>query len=659
MRIALTTLRFLTTWLILLLLLNPLLRRQERIVQPPILAIATDNSASIPLNKDSAYYRNQFPEALKQATETVEKKWTTRTFNFGKEVGDSLRFTFKDKGTNGGELMEQLRDRFAGQNLGAVVIATDGLFNKGKNPVYEAQSLHCPIYVVALGDTTPQRDLSIRRLRHNSMAFKGNDFEIEAGIHANLMNGRSGVATLYKVENRKETEIGKSSFGISGPSFDQALKFTAPASVGGMMHLRLRLTTFNDEVSKANNTRDFFIEVLDDKTRILIYAQSPHPDVSAIRALLEAKQNTEVKIAIANNSQPVSFNGYDLIIFHQLPASSNTDVGMKARAAGIPSWFIGGLQTNYGLLNQCQSAVNVRPAGQMTNQITANVATEFGLFTLSEEFNKRLPQLPPLDVPYGDYFNGSNSQVLLRQQIRNIQTSMPLMAFGETGGVREAVLTGEGLWKWRLEENLIFGNQDALNELVSKTVQYLTLKTDKRPFRARPDESIFEEGEEVLFSAELFNKAYEAVNTPEVQIDLTHHDGKSIHYTFAQTENRYVLNAGKLPSGLYKYKATTTFQGVTHTAEGTFSVQGNDEELSNTTANHQLLRTLAAETGGEVIYPNQLAQLTEILNKRNDLKPMSYMELLLNEVLNLPWIMVVLFVLISTEWFLRKWLGGY
>ena len=46
---------------------------------------------------------------------------------------------------------------------------------------------------------------------------------------------------------------------------------------------------------------------------------------------------------------------------------------------------------------------------------------------------------------------------------------------------RQAVCAVEGLWKWRLYEYLKTNNQILFDELINKSVQFLSVKEDKRP----------------------------------------------------------------------------------------------------------------------------------------------------------------------------------
>jgi hypothetical protein len=126
-----------------------------------------------------------------------------------------------------------------------------------------------------------------------------------------------------------------------------------------------------------------------------------------------------------------------------------------------------------------------------------------------------------------------------------------------------------------------------------------------------------------------------------------------------RTDAAYRLDACTLPVGNYVYTARTNRGSGTLEVSGAFSVEPFALEAANLTASHNLLYTLSANTGGSMYSPDQVEQLATDLLNGTPLKPVSYSTEELSPVLNLPWIFVLLLVLLSLEWLLRKRSGGY
>ena len=182
-KILMASLRFVFVLIILLLLLNPIFKSSETIVQKPILAVVQDNSASILLNKDSVYYKNQYKTELNKLLADLKNRFDLRYLQFDEAINTDTVLNFKGQLTNISSIFPEIISSYAGMNLGAVLIATDGIFNSGENPVY-LNNINFPVYSIALGDTISQKDLILKDIMHNHIAFLGNKFPVRILISA-------------------------------------------------------------------------------------------------------------------------------------------------------------------------------------------------------------------------------------------------------------------------------------------------------------------------------------------------------------------------------------------------------------------------------------------------------------------------------------------
>jgi hypothetical protein len=278
----------------------------------------------------------------------------------------------------------------------------------------------------------------------------------------------------------------------------------------------------------------------------------------------------------------------------------------------------------------------------------------FTAFTLSDSTQNKIAKLPPLLAAYGTYEAQPNATVLLKQKIGSVPTSYPLLAFSDEGGRRTAVLTAEGLWRWQLAEYREYGNHHAMEELFSQGVQYLTANANRERFRVYPSKNVFDEGENVLLNAELYNDALELVNTPDVRIALKSRDGKNYSFLFTRSGQSYQLNAGTLPAGEYSYSATAKNGKQQYTANGQLTVKQLNLETRQSTANHRLLKSMAERSGGQMLLPAQIDQLAALIRKNENIKTVVYEDKRYSDMISLKWVFALLVILLSTEWFLRK-----
>ncbi|MEO5570251.1 MAG: hypothetical protein ABIT08_14145 [Bacteroidia bacterium] len=647
--------RFIVVSLLAFLLLSPLIRTIFREVEKPVIIIAQDNSQSILTGTDSASFKKSYSESLNKITDELKKNYDVRTFSFGEKVQDKITFDFSEKQTDISKLFEELSLKFANRNVGAVIIASDGLYNTGSNPLYANDQLKAPVYTIALGDTTIKKDILISRVNHNRVAFLGNTFPLEVIVDAKQCSGEKTEMTIEKdsaVLFHKTIEVSGNNYHLSVPVFLEA-------KMKGIQHYRIKISPLQNEISESNNIADVFIEVTESKQKVLIVANAPHPDIAALKSIIESNQNYEVKHEFVKDFKG-NVNDYNLVILHQLPSTDNNskEVFDKINAGDVSVFYILGAQTNMNALNELKPGITVTENHSKLNEAQASPAKDFSLFTVSDELVNFISSQPPLESPFGLYKSNANIYTLFYQQIGSVKTDQPLLFFNQEGSRKIAVLAGEGLWKWRLKEFSENNNSNFTNDLFIKVVQYLSVREKKTPFRVSYKNN-FAENEPLIFDGELYNETGEMVNTPDVKMTITDADKKYYPFTFSKTEKAYSLNAGKLPVGNYKFTAETKLGDKLYAETGEFSISALQLESSETVANHQLLFALAQKKGGKMLYAPQLAELPRIISGREDVKPVTYTQKKLKDLINLKWVFFLLIAFLSAEWFLRKRSGAY
>jgi hypothetical protein len=324
----------------------------------------------------------------------------------------------------------------------------------------------------------------------------------------------------------------------------------------------------------------------------------------------------------------------------------------------LPVLFIVGPKSDVARFNQARSGLNIMAGRISMEDATPAVNPNFNAFSLSEGTRTWLAGLPPLNSPLGEYQVSNSAKILLYQRIGSVETSRPLLLFNETLEGRSGVIVGDGIWKWRLYDYARNGNHNSFNELLNKTVQFLSLKDQKQKFRIY-HKSNFLENEPVEFDGEVYNDSYELISDPDVSMTIQDENGKQFPFVFNKSGNAYHLNAGSFPPGNYTYVAKVAEGGQYPPENGQFSVTALDLEALNTIADHHLLYQLAAENGGKMFSGNELDQLADFLKSMDEIKPVTYTQKSYEDLINKWWVFGLVLLLLSLEWFLRKRSGGY
>jgi hypothetical protein len=651
-------LRFLGASFLAFFLLSPLLRYKEIETRKPIVVLAQDASESVAhaLGKDQKGYQ----EKLTRLQRELGANYDVKSFSFGSSVREGLDEKYQDKISNLADLFSNTYDLFGGDNLGAIVLASDGIYNEGNNPLYLNQKSAVPVFTVALGDTTPKKDLVLKRAFYNKIVYLGDQFSVLADVAAMNCSGNTTSLSVYKVEGGKTQMISAQPLNIDRKDYFATKEIILNADKAGVQHYRIVVNKVLGEASTSNNSQDIFVDVLDARQKILLLAHSPHPDISAIRQSIAANKNYQVEVADMRDFKG-SVAGYDYVVLHQLPGKGVDVSGILSTLdrERIPRLFITGSQSDYGQFNRAQNLVSVQTDGKNTNDVQGRFAGGFSLFLIDDNLKTEFANYPPIQAPFGDFKIGGSAQVMMYQRVRKIDTQYPLFVFGEQNDARVGVLLAEGIWRWRLFNFLNVDNHELFDNWVSKVTQYLGVKEDKRKFRVSVSKNIFRENEQVLFDAELYNRSYELINEPDVRLTITSEKGKEYTYTFNKSGKAYSLNAGTLPVGNYKFLGKVSNGGEQLTYNGQFSVQPIQLEQYETTADHRLLRLLSEQYGGKMVSQEEMDKIPALIKAIGTVKPVIYENATTRSLINIKWLFGLLLLLIVTEWFLRRYLGSY
>ncbi len=650
----LSILRFLAVFLLVFLLLSPFITTREEKVEKPLLIIGQDNSASMLMNKDSVWYKTVYVSKMKTLIKNLKKDYTVDAYLFGSKVVRGSVPDFRDAYSDYGAFITKIKQDYAGFPIGALVIAGDGIDNLGINPVYAAGNLDFPVYALALGDTTVRKDLKILDTRYNSITYLGDKFPVEITFSAKGMKGKTVNVRL--LVSGKESTFEK--IKVSSNDFVKTLKFYVKALRQGIEHLKVQLHVNTKELNLLNNSKDLFITVLNDRQHILILASVPHPDVAAIRRSLKQLKNYKVTVRFATNFDK-PFDAYNLIILDQLPNDRRyASLTKKLKKTTVSLLFLLGDKENYAVFNSLHSGLEIKSAIGKTENAQAKYNEGFSLFSFDKKMAAQIEKLPPLQVPFGNYILDPDFSVFAYQKIASLKTTYPLLAFGTKNGYKRGFVCGEGLWRWRLHDYLQNGNTDAFDELISQSVQYLMVRKDKRFFRVITKEN-YPASSDVILRAELYNPSYEMVNTAEVKLQLVNEANEKFEYSFLPDKTAYSLHLGRIPVGSYRYSASTHLGKKSFFDKGGFVVTQLSVESLNITANHRLFYRLAAAHDGKVLQKNEINRIPALLKNTGKLKKRISFTERYTGFFDIPLILFLIILLLSCEWFMRKYFGSY
>ncbi len=219
-----TGLRFLLVTILAFLLLSPFIKTLFNKVEKPVIIIAQDNSSSVLLNKDSTFYKTEYIQQLKQLKDELEENFEVKTYTFGDQLTEGDVIDYSQKITDLSVVFNELGNKSYNRNVGALILATDGIFNQGSNPVFSSENTF-PIYTIALGDTSLQKDIVIKEALYNRITFLGNQFPIEISAEAYQCEGDKSILSV--THNGKQLFSKEYNFKENQLSISENLLFEA------------------------------------------------------------------------------------------------------------------------------------------------------------------------------------------------------------------------------------------------------------------------------------------------------------------------------------------------------------------------------------------------------------------------------------------------
>ena len=648
-------LRFLSFFFIAFLLLSPFIKSLKKITRNPVIITVWDNSSSVVSTPDSVKTVAEIEKIREQIKNELSSKYTLVEYAFGEKAKIAETLNFDEKKTDYSEAINTVINNHFNENVGALIMVGDGIYNQGKNPVNLLSEINFPVFTVGFGDTTEVVDSRIQDIRVNRTSFSGNKFPVEIDARYSKLKGKPILLTVVG-ENK---EIASVVVTPPNQNFFYTHEFILDAGEAGLKHFTIKTAPAENEHNTKNNQAGFVINVLEKKQKILILSDGPHPDIGAIKNTLDLQTTYDVSV-YTEEPFPANLKDFNLVILNQLPTSgkSAADIVKNAEKSRIPILFIVGNKTFLPQLNALSQGAVINPLAGSGEEAQASLNKSYSTFNLSDDFKEIVLRFPPLQVSFADYALDAGFTPLLYQKIMNIETTKPLIATGTINGRKTGFIFGEGIWRWRLYNYSVNQNQALFNELVNQLIQYLALRQNEDNFII-DFKPVYAETDDIILKAEVYNDAFERLTSQEVKIKIQNENNEEFEFTFDIQGNNYLLNAGHFPVGDYTFSASVDISGKIFNETGRFTITPVNFENLDLRANHNMLYQIAVQSGGRFYAPNETEKLIADVQGNKRLKATSYFQEMINEMLNLKWLFFIVLLLLSVEWFLRKFWGLY
>lgn len=637
------SLRFVTIFSVLLLLINPIFKTETFSIIKPKLPILIDNSKSIS-ELNQTLNVSDFVASLK-SNKDLNEKFELSFYTFGNEfkINDSL--TFNEKNTNISEALSLINQLFKDE-VAPTILVTDGNQTLGDNYEFSSINFKNRIYPLVIGDSIKYLDLKIEQLNANRYAFLRNNFPVEIIL---VYQGSKNITTQFEVK-KGTTTVYKENIVFTKNDKTKILKFTLPASSVGFQKYTAQINPITEEKNKINNSKQFAVEVIDQSTNVLIVSDIVHPDIGALKRAIES--NEQRKVTIKKPFEALSIvNDHQLIILYQ-PNRSFTNIYSKINKLNKNTLVFTGQQTDWYFLNNIQDNYKKEVTNQSEN-IVGILNKNYGAFVINDiDFS----EYRPLKTLFGSLEIVVPYDNLLGQSIDGFETETSLLATTELNGSRNAIFDGEGIWKWRAQSFIESKDYNEFDNFFGKVIQYLA--SNKRRSRLEVSyENFYYNNKSIRISAQYFDKNFVFNSNANISILITNSDSKqSFEYPLLLKRNFYEIDLNNLKAGEYVFKVSVNDE-IKLTRNGAFTILDFNVEQQFLNPDVTKLSRVATNTKGKNFFISDSFLLIDTLIKDDNFKQVEISKEKIEPLIEWIYLLGLIILSLSIEWFLRKYNG--
>ena len=605
-RWAMGLMRFCALGIVGFLLLEPLIQSVAYDEEKPVAIVLVDESASILARNDAAEADTLNGWTADLIQDLNGRGLEVECYGFAGELrpiveADSA-FHWDGAQTNLNAAIRALAPRIENRNVAGIVLASDGLINRGASPVYGVQWPNLPVWTVGLGDTATVRDRWINTVNHNAVAYLGNAFPVQAFIESQGMDGQAGKLEVL----HNGSVVASETWQTTGTTERTKLEFMLTAEATGLQKYTLRVTPTAGEYDTSNNQRTLYIDVLESRRVIACIGAAAHPDLGAIRMALEALESYEIlafDVASLRNPNALTdaLNEADVVIAHNLFGKRWGGMEWTKLLAmnDLPVWWLAADEPTWEALQSDNDlGVQMTASGDLTQTHQARLNPAFSALEWPDGLAEALREWPPFLGPFEQVTWSPAWSTLAYRQFGDVETNDAFWGMrGTASGTKQILSIGEGLWRWRMRNFALNQSHAQFDTFIQRQVQFLAAEDARKRLVVQTEKRIGAD-QRVQFSGQAFDAAWTPMRDATIELKLTDEAGQVFTRTMLPATRGFEADFGRMPPGTYRWEAMTTLDGTAFDDSGMVIVEDSQIERTHAAADLDVLAQVSDITGG-------------------------------------------------------------
>jgi uncharacterized membrane protein len=631
-------------------------------------------------------------------------------YSFGEALApatiDSLRKPQIADATRLGEAISDLQGRYAGRDLGGIIIVSDGI-DTGKvgtgpldaDTIRAAKALGAPIHTIWVGESSV-KDLSVASVLADDFAFVRTPITLEGVVRHTGLGGRKVEVTL----TRDGRLIDSRTIELLSDHSETKVSFPFTPQQPGNFVFEIATPVLGGEALAENNKQVFALKVIRDRIRVLHVAGRPSWDQRFVRSLLRLNPNVDlVSFFILRTKQDEhpfderramslipfphrevffeQLSSFDLLVFQNfnykpyeveayLPGVREYVLGGGALAmVGGDLSFAGGLYDSSAIADILPVSLQGVPVSgeasfsseayrpKTTREGAGHPITALSIDAKANEH--KWAALPPIEGLNRVARLATGASALLEHpRLKAFDGSpSPVLAVADVGKGRSLALMTDSAWQWGFVDAGNKSDGRAFQTFWENAIRWLVRDPALTLLRLELDRVEYRKGQNIGARVRTLHADYTraAGVDAEVQVRTSAQqpDESPLKIWPVKTNNEgeATVDLGDLATGAYRLTAKATLDGRPVTEDKTLLIRPEGRELEDIVARKSVLAELATQTGGQFV-ENGFADFP--------LKPLREERLGRQRAIELwsnPLLMAVAILLLCFEWAIRRRLG--
>jgi uncharacterized membrane protein len=701
-RLILSGLRAFGLFTLLLIFLQPVLILHTVIPQKSFIAVAYDTSKSMEIRDGEEglsrldIERHLLRPAVNPLLDALAGKFKTRFFRFAataERVGGFEDVPRRGNVTDLERTLNQIVGELGTAPISGIVLVTDGADNHSANLSGAAAQLRArniAVYPVGIGSPDFSRDTEVLRVTTPRKVLRDTMVEADVSVRAAGYAGRRAkllVKDRDRVLQTQEIQLG-------GDGEVKTYKVHFSGDTAGPKVFTFRVEPFPDEIVSENNDQTVLVRVEDEQPQVLYTEGEPRwiygflrravlqdKNVRLVTLLRQAdgkflRQGVESPTDLEKGfpTEKADLFHYKALILGSVEASFFTFDQLRmisdfVSQRGGGCLMLGG-KNSFGQGGYINTPLeDVLPVNLRFGQGNTGVPefqdleykvrlTAYGaenpvtrLSASGGESRKRWEEAPALVGlnPTGGPKPGAT--VLVQGSVPDVRGQSPvILAFQRFGRGKSMALTTASTWRWKMG----LDHRDNFHDMFWKQMLRWLVSDVPDPVDLTAEKQSYSLDEPVLLHAEVNDPTFMHLNNAEVAARVKSPSGETTTVQMSwdvDKDGQYTATYRPREEGVYEVTAEAT-QGTRTlgTSKANFRIAESTEEFHNAAMNADLLKRLAAETGGRYYTPGEARTLPEDISYVDN----GVSRLEEKELWDMPFLFLLMVAAISSEWILRK-----